>query len=48
MTNLIKFLPLGGDLSGLLVDRDDHADVWLLQGLDLTTRLQELLKPETV
>ena len=47
VANLIKLIPLGGDLSGVLVDRDDHADVWLLQGLDLTTRLQEIFqKPE--
>jgi hypothetical protein len=47
VANLIKLIPLGGDLSGILVDRDDHADVWLLQGLDLTTRLQEILqKPD--
>lgn len=42
--NLIKLIPLEGDLSGLLVDRDDHAQVWLLQGLDLTARLGEILK----
>ena len=46
VTNLINFIPLGGDLSGLLVDCDDHAEVWLLQGLDLTSRLQELFKTD--
>jgi hypothetical protein len=46
LTNLIKLIPIGGDISGLLVDRDEHAEVWILQGLDITIRLQELLKAD--
>ena len=44
LTNVIKLLPLGGDVAGVLVDRDDHAELWLLQGLDLNVRLQEILQ----
>ena len=44
LTNVIKLIPLGGDIAGILVDRDDHAELWLLQGLDLNIRLQEILQ----
>lgn len=44
LTNVIKLIPLGGDVAGVLVDRDDHAELWLLQGLDLNVRLQEILQ----
>ena len=30
------------DLCGVLVDRDTNAEVWLLQGLDITKRIGEL------
>jgi len=41
-TKLIKHIPLEADLCGVLVDRDTNAEVWLLQGLDITKRIGEL------
>ena len=38
-SNFMIFL---ADLCGVLVDRDTNAEVWLLQGLDITKRIGEL------
>jgi len=42
VAKIISLMPCEGDLCGMLVDRDDHAEVWLLEGLDLSARLGSL------